>query len=146
MKFLLTRKVLFLFSAAGFLTLTMAFSPKEENPDDKPKNLKVLPKSTSMEEVHTIMRTYSMSLGVRCGFCHASAPVKEGEKPHLDFASDAKEEKTMARGMMKMTAKINKKYLRKIGEGHFEQITCVTCHMGRPKPIISTDSIPAKKW
>lgn len=114
--------------------------------DEKPTNLKVLPKNISEEDLHTVMRQYSMSLGVRCGFCHVSEKVEGQEKPKWDFASDQKPEKDIARNMIKMTNAINEKYLAKIkdGERSLEQITCVTCHMGRPTPIVSVDSIRKK--
>lgn len=111
--------------------------------DEKPPvNLKVLPKHTSGEEIHRIMRGYSRSLGVRCGFCHAQGPAGPDGKPTLDFASDEKPEKDIARKMIKMTDAINDKYLGKIKADHaLEQITCATCHMGNIKPLISADSL-----
>ena len=114
------------------------------NPDaefEHPKNLKVLPKKISAKELHETMRTWSRSLGVRCGFCHeVKPPAKEGGRPEVNYASDVKEEKRNARKMFTMTRDINKKYLHKI-EDSFE-ITCVSCHRGSPKPMTSTDSLP----
>ena len=46
------------------------------------------------------------ALGVGCNFCHAHGKI-EGE---LDYASDAKPEKEIARSMMRVTLGINKKY------------------------------------
>ena len=71
------------------------------------KNLKVLPKDISKEDLGTVMDGFKTSLGVKCNYCHAPS---ETEKGKLDFASDAKPEKGTARMMMLMTAKINKKY------------------------------------
>jgi hypothetical protein len=105
-----------------------------------PKNLKVLPRHISPQDLMMTMRTFSRSLGVRCGFCHAMKPAPAGERPEPDFASDAKDEKRNARKMITMTADINKKYLRKI-DRNFE-VACVSCHRGNVKPMISVDSLP----
>jgi hypothetical protein len=135
------KKILTAFIIIVAVTI-MAQTSAQQKEEWKPKNLKVLPKNTSDEEIHAIMRTYSKSLGVRCGFCHKHT---EGEKPDFDFASDEKQEKLTARKMIKMVDGINKKYIAKIGEGKFEKITCVTCHMGNTKPIVSADSLPKKE-
>jgi len=115
-----------------------SFTEFKHEEDEKPVNLKILPKDISEDELHHVMRAYSRSLGVKCGYCHER---KEGEK-HADFASDVKHEKIIAREMMLMVNDINDKYLATIGKGKFEKISCVTCHMGRSKPIISIDSLP----
>jgi hypothetical protein len=117
---------------------------KQKHDDDKPENLKVLPKDISEKDLHNIMRNWSMSLGVRCGYCHVSTPVPGQEHPNFDWASDAKKEKQTAREMVKMTMAINEQHLGKIKTmgDPLEQIKCVTCHMGRTTPIISVDSLP----
>lgn len=124
--------------------LLQGFAPKHD--DDKPVNLKILPKNISEEELHKIMREFSMSLGVRCGYCHVSETVEGQNRPKFDFASDNKPQKNAARNMMRMVTAINENYIGKmIGTDHqLEQITCVTCHMGRTVPIISVDSIRRK--
>jgi hypothetical protein len=38
--------------------------------------------------------------------------------------------------MMKMTARINKKYFRQQGEEVLVQVQCKTCHRGKEKPEI----------
>lgn len=115
-----------------------SFTSIKLHDDEKPINLKILPKDISEDDLHQVMREYSKALGVRCGYCHER---KEGQE-HADFASDAKKEKEITRGMMKMVNDINEKYLSSIGAGHFEKISCVTCHMGRKIPIVSVDSLP----
>ena len=96
------------------------------------KNLKILPKNISKDDLDMIMDHFKEALGVRCNFCHAM-----GNNGHPDFASDAKPEKDIARAMMKMTGEINKTYF------NFENSTmpdtilvvkCVTCHRGSPHP------------
>lgn len=111
---------------------------------EKPKNLKVLPKNISHDDLMDVMRNFSRSLGVRCGYCHETTqPASPSNPPKMDFASDAKPEKLTTRKMMAMVGDINKKYLDKMSKGHFEQIGCVTCHMGHTKPIVSVDSLAA---
>ena len=97
-------------------------------------NLKVLPKNISSKDLQGIMADdFEDGLGVSCGFCHAAAPGGHG----LDFVSDAKPEKEVARKMMKMTLELNKKFFKVkspgIGAGTLT-ITCATCHKGEPFP------------
>ena len=104
-------------------------------PDDRAKNLKVLPKDISHEDLDKIMDSWKAALGVKCGFCHA--PSADSTSHHLDFASDAKPEKNIARHMYKMTGKINKKYFSfaKDDKGaSIAVVSCVTCHRGSPHP------------
>src|SRR5579862_7816040 len=107
------------------------------NPPDPPKNknLKILPKNISHEDLDKVMDGFKEALGVKCNFCHA--PEADSTTHHLDFASDAKPEKNTARYMMKMTKKINKKFFsfNKDENGKSVQtITCITCHRGKPHP------------
>jgi hypothetical protein len=104
-------------------------------PEDGPKNLKVLPKNISHEDLDKVMDSWKTALGVKCGFCHA--PSADSTSHHLDFASDAKPEKNIARKMYKMTGRINKKFFseNKDDKGAMiPTISCVTCHRGSPHP------------
>lgn len=123
----------------GIVIISQSFNLQQHEPH-KPQNLKVLPKDISEEALHNIMKGFSKSLGVKCDHCHV--PI-EGSK-HLDFASDDKPEKLIAREMIKMTDSINKRYIAKIGNGDLHEVRCVTCHMGNVKPIFDVDSIPGK--
>lgn len=108
-------------------------------PEPKTSNLKVLPKKLSHEQVEKIMRNWSQALGVRCNFCH----VRNAETNRMDFASDAKIEKEMARRMFKMTGKINSKFFKakKDSLGLIMQtgVSCVTCHNGKTHPAGGMD-------
>ncbi len=139
----LSKKILVATGLCAGLFLLQSFSPKH---DEHPKNLKILPKNISGDELHEVMRGFSQSLGVKCGYCHVSEKIEGQEKPKFDFASDNKPEKNIARNMMIMVSAINEKYIGKmIGADHpLEQIKCVTCHMGRTTPIISVDSLTRK--
>lgn len=97
-------------------------------------NLKVLPKDISSKDMSKIMvDEMADALGVSCGFCHAE---KAGSH-QLDYASDAKPEKAIARQMMRMTMRINKQYFKlkhpKLQDNALV-ITCNTCHNGQPFP------------
>ncbi len=52
----------------------------------KPRNLKVLPKEISGEEIHKLMEQYRQYLGVPCGYCHAQST----DARQIDYASDEK--------------------------------------------------------
>jgi hypothetical protein len=103
--------------------------------DDKPKrNLKVLPKDISEDSLHHIMHGWAHALGVKCNFCHAAS---KDSANRLDFASDEKPEKDIARHMYKMAGKINKKFFsfNKNDAGMVvPAISCITCHRGNPHP------------
>jgi len=72
-------------------------------------------------------------LGVSCTFCHEQGK----DSLRLDYASDAKPEKQIARRMMTMTMGINKKYFGlkhpSLGDSVLA-INCITCHNGQPRP------------
>jgi len=124
------RKFLTILSISVILFIGVAATTQEKKP--KP-NLKVLPKDIDHEELIKIMKGFNVSLGVKCNFCHAPSKT---EQRKLDFASDEKETKLVARNMMKMTAKINKKYFNfnKGEEGVSLAVTCKTCHNGKEHP------------
>ena len=103
-------------------------------PQDQPKrNLKVLPKNISHEDLDKVMDEWKAALGVKCNFCHI--PQKDDPRK-MDFASDEKPEKQIARDMYKMTGKINKKFFKFNGKDKeiIPPITCITCHNGKPHP------------
>ena len=120
------------------LTLTVIGSVAAIEPAKEPssafKNLKVLPKNISQKQLSVIMvDQFQDELGVSCNFCHSEN--KDTHKP--DYASDEKPEKQIARLMMRMTNRINKKYfsLRHAMIGDSTSIvTCGTCHQGKPQP------------
>ena len=97
-------------------------------------NLQVLPKDISPKVLQEIMvEDFQDALGVGCNFCHAN----EKGSLHLDYASDEKPEKEIARSMMRMTMDINRKYFEVehpvVGDS-LMTVTCNTCHNGVPHP------------
>jgi hypothetical protein len=98
------------------------------------KNLKVLPKDISHEDLGKVMGKWSQSLGVHCNYCHA----RNEEIKKMDFVSDAKPEKETARHMFRMMQKINKKYFKAVKDStgmiNESGVTCFTCHRGSSHP------------
>jgi hypothetical protein len=113
--------------------LDQAARPRRPLP--KPTNLKVLPKDIAPEELVKLMRGYAGALGVECNFCHA--PSAQGGR-HLDFASDAKEDKGIARTMIQMTQTINAQYMSQVQDPDAmpedKHVQCGTCHRGHKMP------------
>ena len=101
------------------------------------KNLQVLPKNTSKDEVKTIMKAQAKALGVECDFCH--------DVP--DMASDKNDKKLIARKMMQMTNEVNDKWLKGMKDADKNKVTCATCHQGHEQPPkqAGADKAPPEK-
>ena len=126
------RKFVVVVALFGLMIIGMAATRPQE---DGPKNLKVLPKNISHDDLEKVMDGWKAALGVKCNFCHA--PSADSTSHHLDFASDAKPEKNIARHMYKMTGRINKKYFSFAKDDNgatIAVISCITCHRGSPHP------------
>lgn len=95
-------------------------------------NLEVLPEAIGRGELVGIMRGYAGALGVRCIHCHV------GDDPDsldgVDFASDAREAKRVARAMMRMVHQINGELLPATGRSATLTVDCHTCHHGLTRP------------
>lgn len=103
--------------------------PHRELP--RPTNLQVLPKDISTQDLLATMHQIEGALGVHCSFCHA----QNSDTHRMDFASDAKPEKTAARVMMRMTQDIDGKYLAQLpGPSDEMKVGCGTCHRGHSMP------------
>jgi len=130
------KRLLYTFASLALVIIASAASMPQKQ--DEPKgfkthNLKVLPKDITYEELDSVMDSFKDALGVKCGHCHAS---QKDNPRKMDFASDAKPEKEMARKMMRMTARINKKYFKHSDGQAMVQVQCKTCHRGNVKPEI----------
>ena len=96
------------------------------------KNLKVLPKDITRPQLLGSMKFFAQSLGVRCTYCHVGT---EGQPlSTFNFASDAKDHKDTARGMIQLVAHLNKDHLPAITGLPDAKVTCFTCHRGSTKP------------
>lgn len=106
----------------------------------QPKNLQVLPKDISPQELRATMGMFAGSLGVHCDFCHAADTSNPGPngRPRMDFASDAKPDKKIARVMYAMVQQINSDYISKASaldtDAMGMKVTCGTCHRGHSMP------------
>jgi hypothetical protein len=120
----------------SLVIVVIAFCSVSFTEGAKFKNLKVLSKNISNDELEIIMKEFKTALGVKCGFCHA--PSKTDPKK-MDFASDENEHKDIARGMMRMSMRINKKYFKDTNKDNNKDsiqvnVTCFTCHRGEKEP------------
>jgi hypothetical protein len=111
------------------------------------KNLQVFPRNIPREELIASMRIFTRSLGVRCDHCHVVTATEP--KQVLDFPSDAKEEKKIARVMLRMTMELDGTWMPRVAaaEGHpgtpkmvppqqavTGRVGCWTCHRGKAEP------------
>jgi len=124
-----------LMSVVAIGSMTSMTINKPEEPQWK--NLKVLPKNISKDQLHEVMEEWEHSLGVHCNFCHA----RNDAAKQMDWASDAKPEKEMARDMFKMMNTINKKYFhaKKDSTGMMLKagVNCNSCHRGTAHPEVT---------
>jgi hypothetical protein len=88
------------------------------------KNLQVMPKNITKDQLKSYMKFMAKSLDVECDHCH--------EPP--DMAADKKDAKNIARQMMKMTDEINGKWLKGMKDIDKNYVTCGTCHRGATTP------------
>lgn len=98
---------------------------RENEPAEKVfKNIQVL-KGVPAAHFLDAMQGFANSLGTKCRECHDTE----------NFASDDKDEKKVARGMIQMTKQINEQLLRAIpGVDRDAAVSCYTCHHGKTTP------------
>lgn len=108
---------------------------------EQPENLQVLGDDFKGAKLGEVMRGFATSLGVRCEHCH----VGEGmDLTTFDFAADDKPAKQKARLMLEMVAAMNNDYLPQLAEIEARaepelRVECITCHRGRPRPVMLGD-------
>jgi len=111
-------------------------------------NLQVWPTDTSRAVVLQFMNAFNDSLGVQCNYCH----VEQGGR--LDFASDEKREKRVARQMILLRDSINVVLPAIVGKppgigptsgngrpGAPVRVLCSSCHRGLPVPRSIADVV-----
>jgi hypothetical protein len=111
-------------------------------------NLQVWPKDTSRAVILQFMNAFDDSLGVTCNYCH----VEQGGR--LDFASDEKREKKVARQMILLRDSINVVLPAIVGKpagagptsvngqpGAPVRVLCSSCHRGLPVPRSIADVV-----
>jgi len=120
----------------GVIVLCVAANKPQQFIPPKLVNLKVFPKNIPFRVLDHQMDIWSDALGVHCNFCH----VRDAQTNKMDFASDAKPEKTAGRHMYVMMGKINKKFFAaskdSLGMIITTGVNCNTCHHGVSHPEI----------
>jgi hypothetical protein len=124
------KSILTLFAFAAMIAFSLAFTKD----DPGYKNLKILPKNITPQQMDSVMEHYAKSLGVTCKFCHVGNDATD----NWDFASDENKHKLVAREMMRMTDTINDNYFDMTGDKRDLNtplmVTCFTCHHGKTEP------------
>jgi len=118
--------------AAGLLGVLLGASAALAQIPDKFTNLQVLPKEVAKRELVASMRGIASDLGVRCAHCHVGPDNLQG----MDFASDEKRSKRVAREMLRMVSLIEETVVKLPGhepESH-PAVTCYNCHRGLTRP------------
>jgi hypothetical protein len=122
--------------AAVLLAATTAASAHAQR--DSLVNTQIFPRNTPVVQVRGQMRNIAFALGVECTYCHVgpdNAPLAQ-----VDFASDAKRTKLVARQMLRMVQEINRRVDTIPGRSApMVAVTCATCHRGlaRPVPLVN---------
>lgn len=89
------------------------------------KNVQIL-KGVPAARFLDAMEGFTHSLGTKCKECHDTE----------NFASDDKDEKKIARGMIQMTKGINEQYIRTMPALDKDaSVSCFTCHHGKTHPV-----------
>ena len=110
-------------------------------PPDSFTNLKVLPKNISQRDLLITMRGFALGLGVRCIYCHVG---QEGQPlDSVNFKSDEKRTKRVARVMIDMLNHINDEHLADVPDRPLPHVVvrCETCHRGLSRPRLLTDEM-----
>jgi Photosynthetic reaction centre cytochrome C subunit len=139
--------------AVGFALVMLSCTTQQTTPAAAPaaapavvanpefKNLQVLPKDLTRDQLTTIMRSFSQALGVRCNECHVVTATEPRQQ--FDFASDAKPEKLAARVMIQTTMDLNNRWIPRVKAAAKVQepaqapgmdVSCWTCHRGKKQP------------
>ena len=121
-------------------SLLLAGSANAQIPDEF-TNLKVLPRDISRGDLVDVMRGFSLSLGVRCQYCHVGGDGRSFQG--VEFDKDDDPHKRQARFMMEMVETLNEKTLAKMPDRSDTPVVmqCKTCHRGRPKPLLLTQEL-----
>lgn len=132
---------MFLLATAALLARPDRGSAQGRFPPDSFKNLKVLPKTIDQRALINTMRGFAQALGVRCVYCH----VGREEQPldSVNFASDDKRPKRVARVMMHMVMHINEEHLAEVPDRPkpVVEVRCATCHRGVARPRLLDDEL-----
>ncbi len=105
-------------------------------------NLQHYPPDISREALVGEMRRISLSLGVRCQFCHVGSPDGVSFEG-VDFASDDDPHKVTARWMLAMVDELNARVTDELPDrgGSPVEMSCKTCHRGLARPRLLSQEL-----
>ncbi len=110
-------------------------------PPAQERNLQILPKDISRQELGDIMQGFARSLGVGCDHCHMGESMET-----MDWANDDKDAKKNAREMMRLVRTINEGLAGLTKTDHTRaEVGCETCHRGLAVPPRPLGEILAEK-
>ena len=89
------------------------------------KNLQVLDKNISKDDLKRMMEGFAAQLGVKCQFCHVDEQYEKDDKKQK---SDARK---MIKLVLEMKARKPEFFKTTVKEN---AIQCSMCHRGRPQP------------
>ena len=153
------RFVIFVVPVISVVLVSSSAPPQGGPAPALPTNLQALPKDTSPQDVLALMQQFTEALGVQCTYCHVQAVPRQltpeetaaaenqGQSrgrgrgrgqgpPPINFASDDKTPKLVAREMIRMVNDINGRLTTRLGKPAPEvvRVRCVTCHRGVTQP------------
>ncbi len=101
-------------------------------------NLQVVPKDIAKADLVMRMREIATDLGLRCHNCHVGPDNLEG----MDFASDQKPTKQVAREMLRMVESVSAVVKKLPARDEPRQVlSCFTCHRGAQRPPERLDAL-----
>jgi tetratricopeptide (TPR) repeat protein len=122
--------------------MVLSLSLGAEQIPDTFTNLKVLPRNITRDSLVGIMRGFSLSLNVRCQYCHVGG---DGQSfAGVEFAKDDDPDKRKARFMLRMVDSLNRAVMPNLPDLAGRQplqITCKTCHRGSSRPELLTQRL-----
>ncbi|MEQ8330022.1 MAG: c-type cytochrome [Longimicrobiales bacterium] len=116
------------------LGMTFGAAPAAAQIPTEFTNLQHLSADTDRATLVGMMRRMSLSLGVRCQYCHVGGDGVSFEG--VDFASDDDPDKVKARWMLAMVDDLNQRLATDLPDRDDPpvEMTCKTCHRGIPRP------------
>lgn len=108
-----------------FLALAAPVALRAQTIAWPPKNLQVLDKNITLEQLKKTMDGFTEQLGVKCTFCHV---LEQYDKDDLEHKRDARKMIQLVRHMRANKEKYFKEDVRT------ELISCGTCHRGQKEP------------
>ncbi len=125
------------FAAVAFWAACLS-GPLPAQIPDKFTNLKVLPQNITRDSLLQVMRRFSLSLNVRCQYCHVGGDGVSFEG--VTFEKDDDPDKLKARFMLQMVDSLNRVVLPRLPgmTGQPLRVECKTCHRGAARPMLLT--------